>query len=81
MSGAKLSRNGAKARHGANTTRPSGASALATSRDPEALQLAMAIGNRQTRRLALKNTKKLARTKDITRQINALGDRPVRLEV
>ena len=58
MSGAKLSRNGAKARHGANTTRPSGASALATSRDPEALQLAMAIGNRQTRRLA---NKKMAR--------------------
>ena len=36
MSGAKLSRNGTKARHGANTTRPSGASALATLRDLKA---------------------------------------------
>lgn len=61
MSGAKLGVNGAKAHFGCNTNRPSGASPLAESRDAEALTLALEIGNRQTRRLAARNLRKVQR--------------------
>jgi hypothetical protein len=61
MSSAGLGGNPAKTPHLANNDRPGGASALATSRDPDALALAIAMGNRQTRRLALKNLARLQR--------------------
>ncbi|MDD3937676.1 hypothetical protein [Rhodoferax sp.] len=61
MSGAKMATTGRGVRIGSNTTRPSGASAWAASRDPDALNLAINSGNRQTRRLASKNLKKMQR--------------------
>lgn len=61
MAGASMSRNGGKARFKANTTRPSGAAALATSRDRDGLLLALSTGNRQTRRLAAQNLQKMLR--------------------
>lgn len=61
MSGAKLGVNGAKAHFKCNTTRPSGASSLATSGDVGDLVFALVLGNRQTRRLAKKNLRKSQR--------------------
>lgn len=58
MSGAPTGTNPKSMHFGCNQTRPNGASALAESLDPRAL-LAALDGNRQTRRLALKNIKKL----------------------
>lgn len=63
MSGAPMGRNPKNMSYLGNNTRPSGASALADSQDPRALLMAL-DGNRQTRRLALKNTKKLIRSVD-----------------
>lgn len=60
MSSAPMNRNPKNIRHQANQTRPGGASSLADSQDPVAL-LAALDGNRQTRRLALKNAKKFLR--------------------
>ncbi len=61
MSGAKLGTNATKTPFGCNQTRPGGADALATSRDADALLLAIATGNRQTRRLARQNLQKMQR--------------------
>lgn len=61
MSSASVGRNPAKTPFRGNQDRPSGASALATSRDPDALELAIATGNRQTRRLALQKLARLQR--------------------
>lgn len=61
MSGAKLGTNGAKTPFGCNQDRPGGADALATSNDVDALLYALDTGNRQTRRLAAKNLKKVQR--------------------
>ena len=58
MSGAPIGKNPKSMRYLGNQTRPGGASSLADSQDPRAL-LAALDGNRQTRRLALKNVKKL----------------------
>lgn len=63
MSSAPTGTNAKKMNFGCNQTRPSGASALADSLDPRALLTAL-DGNRQTRRLALKNIKKLMRNTD-----------------
>jgi len=63
MSSAPMVTNPNKMRHQSNQTRPGGASSLAANQDPRALQLALDTGNRQTRRLALKNIKKLMRTR------------------
>lgn len=61
MSGAPMGKNPKKMRNHGNQTRPGGASSLAASQDPRALLLALE-GNRQSRRLALKNAKKLIRS-------------------
>ena len=61
MSGPGVGGNPAKTPYGANNERPGGASALATSRDADQLRIAVAMGNRQTRRLALKNLARLQR--------------------
>ena len=61
MSKAGLNSNPAKMRPGCNQTRPGGASSLATTDDPEKLMIALQCGNRQTRRLALKNLRKAGR--------------------
>ncbi|WP_139313449.1 hypothetical protein [Rhodoferax antarcticus] len=50
---------GAKAHFGCNTTRPGGASWLATSTNPNDLIFATVVGNRQTRRLARKTLAKM----------------------
>lgn len=62
MSKAPINRNPAKVRHGANMTRPNGASAAANSMDPEQLLRAAMYGNRATRRLAKRNLKKRGRS-------------------
>lgn len=61
MSGAGMGTNAVKTPYGGNNDRPGGASELATSRDPETLQFAIATGNRQTRRLALQKLARLQR--------------------
>ena len=61
MSGASVGRNPAKTGFGSNNDRPGGASVQATSRNPDELQFAIVTGNRQTRRLALKNLVRLQR--------------------
>ena len=61
MSGASACRNAAKTPYVGNNDRPGGASALATSRDPESLRFAIATGNRQTKRLARQNLARLQR--------------------
>ena len=69
MSGAPVGRNPKNMRYRGNNTRPGGASALADTQDPIAL-LAALDGNRQTRRLALKNAKKYFRKVDAAQQTN-----------
>lgn len=59
MSGAPMGKNPKTMRYQGNQTRPGGASSLAESQDPFALFAALRDGNRQTRRLAIKNAKKL----------------------
>lgn len=59
MCGAKVGTNPVSVPFYANQTRPGGASAMAESKDPEHLLIAIRYGNRQTRRLALRNAKKL----------------------
>jgi hypothetical protein len=59
MSSSKICRNPAMARPGNNNDRPSGASSLAAATSPGQLMKAAAYGNRATRRLALKNLRKL----------------------
>ena len=59
MSSAATGTNAAKTPYGCNNDRPGGASELATSHDPEVLKFAIATGNRQTRRLALKKLTRL----------------------
>ena len=61
MSAAGIGRNPAKVPFSGNNDRPGGAAEVATSRDPEALRFAIATGNRQTKRLALKNLARLQR--------------------
>ena len=61
MSGVGVGSNPAKAPFGGNNDRPGGASVLATSRDADELRFSVATGNRQTRRLALKNLARLQR--------------------
>ncbi len=70
MSRAPVNTNPAKVPYRANRTRPSGALEIAASQDPRSL-LAALDGNRQTRRLALKNAKKLIRTVEATLQRTA----------
>lgn len=69
MSGAPVGRNPKTMRYLGNQTRPGGASSLSESQDPRAL-LAALDGNRQSRRLALKNAKKLIRKVDVAQQAN-----------
>ena len=69
MSSAPMDRNPKNTRYKGNQTRPGGASRLADSQDPRAL-LAALDGNRQTRRLALKNVKKLFLSVDAAQQTN-----------
>jgi hypothetical protein len=61
MSGAKMGGNCTKMPFAANNDRPSGASTLATSLDVNELQFAVATGNRQTKRLALRQLGRLRR--------------------
>ena len=61
MSAAGVGRNPAKVPFSGNNDRPGGASDVATSLDPGALRFAIATGNRQTKRLALKNLARLQR--------------------
>ena len=61
MSSAATGTNAAKTPYGCNNDRPGGASELAASRDLAVLQFAIAVGNRQTRRLAQKNAKRIER--------------------
>lgn len=61
MSGAKLCDNGNKTPFGANNDRPSGASAMATSLDVTTLRFVVATGNRESRRLATRQIKRIQR--------------------
>jgi len=70
MSSAPMGTNPKNMRYGGNQTRPSGASSLAESLDPRELLIAL-DGNRQSRRLAVKNAKKLFR--NIDRKTNPAG--------
>ncbi len=54
-----MNRNPNKVPPGANITRPSGCSKMATDRDPRALLSALMYGNRATRREASRNVRKL----------------------
>ena len=61
MSGPKMAKNPRKILPGANISRPSGCSELATELDPERLAIAIETGNRATRREAIRNLIKQAR--------------------
>lgn len=61
MAKAPVNRNPAKVRHGANMSRPNGASLIAEAADDDQLQHAAMYGNRATRRLAARNLKKRGR--------------------
>lgn len=61
MSGPKMGINPKKVPPDANTSRPNGCSKLATSLAPGVLWYASAIGNRATRREAVRNLLKQAR--------------------
>ncbi len=61
MGKAKMGKNPAKRPPGANTSRPTGASAMAESFYPPDLIEACLAGNRATRRLARRNLRRRAR--------------------
>ena len=63
MSGARCGTNAMKVPFGGNNTRPGGAAPIAESTDADVLRFALATGNRQTRRLALKNLRRTQRVK------------------
>lgn len=64
---APVNRNARKLRHTSNLNRPSGASVRADSLDPQELIDAALNGNRETRRLALRNLKKRLKADGVTR--------------
>lgn len=62
MSGPKMATNFKGVRPWSNTSHPNGCSELAMSLDPQRLYCAAATGNRATRREAIRNLVKQART-------------------
>lgn len=64
---APVNRNPRKFRHGSNTSRPNGASAIALSANPQDVFFAALEGNRATRRLARRNLKKMLKADGVIR--------------
>lgn len=64
---APVNRNPRKVRHGSNTSRPNGASVSALSAHPRDVIIAALEGNRETRRLARRNLKKMLKADGVIR--------------
>lgn len=62
-----VNRNARKLRHNSNQSRPNGASASALSAHPRDVIIAALEGNRETRRLARRNLKKMLKADGVIR--------------